>query len=83
MAKLKIELPEEKVKTVFKLKKSSHEILNNYALFLSDLHKKKVSEDIVIDSVLEKLSKDKDFKKFCLSQKKQPVTQTSSQSMNS
>lgn len=69
MTKLKIELPEEKVKTVFKLKKSSQEILNNYALYLSDLHKQKVSEDVVIDSVLEKLSKDKDFKKFCLGKK--------------
>lgn len=77
MAKLKIELPEEKVKTVFKLKKSSQEILNNYALYLSDLHKIKVSEDIVIDSVLDKLSKDKDFKNFCTNKKKQTVMQNS------
>lgn len=65
MAKLKIDLPEEKIKTAFKLKPSSQKILKEYAIYLSDFHNKKVSEDTILDSMLEKLAKDKDFKIFC------------------
>lgn len=64
MAKLKLDLPEERVKTAFKLKKSSFHILNDYAAYLSEVHKTKVSHDVILDSLLDKLSKDKDFTKF-------------------
>ncbi|APJ05236.1 hypothetical protein [Silvanigrella aquatica] len=64
MAKLKINLPEEKQKIALKLKKSSIEILKNYSQYMSELHKKSISEDVIIDSMLEKFSKDKEFLKF-------------------
>jgi hypothetical protein len=63
MATLKVDIPEEKVKTVLKLKKSSQLILDTYSTYLSELHRTPVSKDVIIDSLLEKLSKDKDFKK--------------------
>jgi hypothetical protein len=62
MAKLKIEIPEERVKASFKIKMSSHKILEEYSKYLSDLHKSPVSKDVIVESLLEKLSKDKEFK---------------------
>lgn len=62
MARLKIEIPEEKVKASFKIKMSSHKILEDYSKYLSEMHKSHVSKDVILESLLEKLSKDKDFK---------------------
>jgi hypothetical protein len=64
MSKLKITIPEEKVRTSIKIKKSLSETLKDYSIYVSEMHKIKISSETIIEGLLEKLSKEKDFQKF-------------------
>ncbi len=64
MSKLKIEFPEERIKETFKLKKSSFENLNFYSNYLSELYKKEVNLDVIMDSLIDSLNKDSAFSKY-------------------
>lgn len=64
MAKLKITIPEEKIRTSLKIKKSLAEALTDYSIFMSELHKVKISSETIVEGLIEKLLRDKDFQKF-------------------
>jgi hypothetical protein len=50
------------VRKFFNLKEASSSLLQEYSSFLSEHHKCKVHEDLVIESLITKLRKDKSFK---------------------
>lgn len=66
MVKLKIKIPEQNIKISFKLKESLIKGLKEYAEFLSISHNKLISQDLVMESIIEKVLKDKDFNSFML-----------------
>ena len=74
MAKLKLQIPEEKIRTSFKLKKSAADVLKNYSLYMSDSHKTAISQDAIMESLIDKLAKDKDFQKFCSNKEAMKMT---------
>ena len=67
MPKLKINIPEQKVKISLKLNKSAVDGLNDYSSYMSDIHKIKISPETVMESMIDKLLKDKEFQQFCTS----------------
>ena len=64
MAKLKLKITEATKKISLDLKMSYVEALNDYALYMSDLHKVKVSAGTVVEGLMDTILKDKEFKSF-------------------
>lgn len=62
--KLKFDLPEEKIRTTVKLKKSSIDTLNQYREYQSKSLKINITNDNIIDALIENISRDKEFIKF-------------------
>ena len=70
MAKLNIELPEKKVKISAHIKAKSNTILNEYKNYLTEVHNTEISQDRILDALIENIAKDRDFKKFRTTQSK-------------
>ena len=64
MAKLNIELPEKKIKISAHIKEKSNTILNEYKNYLTEVHNTEISQDRILDALIENIAKDRDFKKF-------------------
>ena len=62
--KLKFDLPEEKIRTTVKLKKSSIETLNSFREYQTKILKVAITNDNIIDALIENINRDKDFLKF-------------------
>lgn len=67
MVKLRFDIPEEKIKISFKIKKSLSKGLKDYSEFISTAHDVLISQDIIIESLIEKVLKDKEFTNFLIS----------------
>ena len=70
MAKLRIELPEKRVKLTAQIKERSNVVLNEYKNYLTNVHNTEISHDRILDALIENIEKDKDFKKFRTTQSK-------------
>jgi hypothetical protein len=62
--KLKFDLPEEKIRTTVKLKKSSIDTLNYFREYQTKVLKVAITNDNIIDALVENINRDKDFIKF-------------------
>lgn len=67
MVKLRINIPEEKIKISFKIKKSLSKGLKDYSEFMSTAHNVLIPQDIIMESIIEKVLKDKEFTSFLIS----------------
>jgi hypothetical protein len=81
--KLKFDLPEEKIRTTVKLKKSSIETLNYFREYQSKVLKVTITNDNVIDALIENINRDKEFIKFKERQSRIGATSETKKSQNS